>query len=125
MGSGLAIIPVVVIGLLVVVVAVMAAVARSAGGRTAEVEREHPTLRYHVPEGVDPAALVAALDHEGFRASTTPGSLGEDLVIACPRGTDQDRDRVRATIQHAYDLQGDPISQPPVRFDDELGRAGS
>jgi hypothetical protein len=118
MGSGVVIIPIAVIALLVVLAIAAGAVWRSGGLRERDLD-EGEALRYHVPEGIDAAALVVSLQGEGFEAVPTPDSQGQELLIACPGGVDRNRAHVRATLQHATDLQGDAHRPPPVRFADE------
>ncbi|MGH3363023.1 MAG: hypothetical protein ACRDOM_11250 [Nocardioides sp.] len=81
---------------------------------------EDPDLRYLLPEGQDPAAVLAALRREGFDATPVPGTTGQEVLVACPDGADRHRARIRAVIQHATTLEGgDEYSVPPVRFADE------
>lgn len=121
MGSGFAIIPIMIIVTVIVLIGLGVMVAgRRSQARVGQMLTEHETLRYRVPEGIDPAALIVALRHEGYQAAPAEGFLGEDLLIACPGGVDRHRAEVRATLQHATDLQGRTTSPPLVRFVDEL-----
>lgn len=75
------------------------------------------TLVYRVPDGQDPAAVMAALEQEGYAA--TLGGGAREVHVPCPRGADHDRDHVRAVIADArLNLEGDPFATPVV-FEDE------
>jgi hypothetical protein len=91
------------------------------------VEAEH-TLRYVVPEGQDPAAVLVALSRNGFEASADPGNV-HLVTIRCPIGPEQ-REEVRVVLERetANTLEGqerDSLADPPppaaahVRFADE------
>jgi hypothetical protein len=81
-----------------------------------------PTLEYTVPEGQDPAAVLLALENDGYVATTDPT---DTLLVRvhCPAGLDRERARVRAVIETvgvtAID-SGVPVHDGPVRFRDEL-----
>ena len=75
------------------------------------------TLHYRVPGGQDPAAVMAALEREGYPATLDMGS--QEVLVPCPRGTEHERDHVRAVIARAaLNLEGDPAPVPVV-FEDE------
>lgn len=83
------------------------------------------TLRYRVPEGWDPATVLAALQKEGFDAvpDLNNGSgATQDLLIPCPDDVEQHRARVRSVIESAEeaDFIGDREQLPRVRFADEM-----
>jgi hypothetical protein len=84
-------------------------------------ESQAEVLRYRVPVAQDPVVVVAALRQEGYDAVAEQVPEGHDVVVACPRGRDVHRARVRATIQHtnASNVEGGPYDVPPVKFDDE------
>lgn len=116
---------VVVLGLLIV-----AAVMRSArrqGERTEELRRaEHESdlemLRYHVPQGHDPAVVLAALHREGFEAiPDTEDAHRNDILIPCQEGADRHREHVRAVIGDVdrINFEGDRAPVGAVRFADE------
>jgi hypothetical protein len=110
----------------VVVIAAIAALRRRGDAVMAEVEA-HPTdtLRYHVPEGQDPAAVLAALEVEGYHATLAPSPDTDDVLIPCRTGADRERAHVRAVIAHAArDMEGAP-GDHPVLFSDERGGAGA
>ena len=54
------------------------------------------TLRYDVPVGQDPAAVLVALSRAGFEAAADPGNV-HVLTIALPLGPEQ-RDEVRVVL---------------------------
>lgn len=98
-------------------VAAFVAVTRRQTRRVDEAESpDVERLRYLVPSGQDPAAIIADLHREGYEAV----SEGEFLVV--PLHTDPDRDRahVRAVIAAADStVEGDPSPDHEVRFTDE------
>jgi hypothetical protein len=76
-------------------------------------------LTYVVPEGQDPAAVLAAFSGTAFEAAVHEEGSERVLVVTCPRGADRDRDEVRARIQGAGTVVDAPVAAPPVRFADE------
>jgi hypothetical protein len=88
----------VITGVVIVVIVVLllagALLAGRIGARAARRRREAvvdtdvETLRYRVPNGQDPAMLVASLTHSGFAAVTEPVRDGKDVVVSCPDGWD-------------------------------------
>jgi hypothetical protein len=88
--------------------------------REAVLDADVETLRYRVPNGQDPAMLLAALTHQGFAAVAEPVREGKDVVVSCPDGRERERDRVRTTIQDASDMGGSEWPRPGrVTFLDE------
>src|SRR4051795_13624660 len=80
-----------------------------------------PTLEYAVPAGQDPTVVLAALQREGFTATTDPTHPHQTSLIACPEGVDRHRARVRAVIESAgvtTPEDGAAVSSG-VRFRDE------
>lgn len=68
----------IILGLLVLVVAGAIVLSRRQDRAVAEADRPNvPTLRYQVPEGQDPVALVSALREEGYDAVAE----GEHVVV--------------------------------------------
>lgn len=90
--------------------------------RRQEAVRENPrqVLRYRVPEGQDPAAVLVALTHGGFEAVTSPDDT-QMVVVQCPMGADEQREEVRTLIENeaALNLEDDPHNPGTVRFTDE------
>jgi hypothetical protein len=77
------------------------------------------TLRYHVPEGQDPAAVLAALEVEGYPATLAPAPAIDEVLIPCRTGAERERGHVRAVIAHAaLNMEGD-AAHHEVRFEDE------
>lgn len=122
------IVPVIV--LVVAVLIIVVALLRS--GRRAE-ERKHQaqespaeTLRYHVPAGQDPAAVIGALASEGYDAVRDSDANTSDILVLCGAGKERERAHVRAVIEHVapMDMEGNPMPPHPVAFADEP-RAGA
>jgi hypothetical protein len=115
-----------VLVILVVVVLVAGAVMLTRLGRHHDAQRElvaaaqHP-LRYDVPVGQDPAAVLAALTRGGFEAMADPTDQ-HLLTIALPLGPEQ-RDEVRVLLENeamqTLDEQDPHLHDRPVRFADE------
>jgi hypothetical protein len=120
---------------IVVVVALVAAalmlrrLGREREARHEDVMRAPYTLRYDVPEGQDPAAVLVSLSRGGFEAAADPGNVNA-LTIMCPLGPEQ-REEVRVLLERetANTLEGQErgwrAGDPPppeaarVRFVDE------
>lgn len=79
------------------------------------------TVRYDVPNGQDPAAVLVALTRAGFEAELEPGD-SHALTIRMPMGAEQ-RDEVRTALENearqTLDPQDDSVPGGPVRFRDE------
>ncbi len=94
--------------------------------RSEERRRERITdpglesLVYEVPEGRDPATIVAALRSDGLDAVEVLHHGRQRVVISAPSGREQLRPRARAVIAHEADLnfEGDPAEED-VTFADE------
>lgn len=78
----------------------------------------HEALRYLVPEGQDPAVLLAAFADTDYDAALRDDGGERVLVVSCPHGLGHDRSEVREMIAHVGTAIDDPA---PVRFDDERG----
>jgi len=94
--------------------------------RSEAVTGQVESLRYQVPVGQDPAAVIAALKLEGFEVVRDDAALqSQDLIILCPSGAERERARVRAVIAHdaSMDMEGHPMAEHDVHFVDEP-RAG-
>jgi hypothetical protein len=122
---------IVVLAVVVLLVAGVVALRRLGDHQQAEHERvagaEH-TLRYDVPEGQDPAAVLVSLSRAGFEATPDPGNV-HALTVRCPLGPAQ-REEVRLVLERetANTLQGQeqgshgdppPPESARVRFADE------
>lgn len=99
--------------ILVLILVVLAAIAVKGFSR-AEVRHsdrlqnaDRPTLRYEVPRGQDPAAVLAGLHQAGYEASpdSEPGP-SSPIVIIGDTGGAPDREAVRRTLS---DLDGTNI----------------
>jgi hypothetical protein len=117
-GAGMVLIGILVVGLLVFVW------LRSYGREEAATEASFRSpdmhkVAYLVPEGQDPAVLMAALTHAGFRSVTSTEGGDERLLVECE---ERDRDRVRGIIEDV-DRAGPHGPGIPVvghvRFEDE------
>jgi hypothetical protein len=114
----------IVLGLLVILVAVVIAVAATARGanrrKEAITDPGVETLRYAVPTGQDPAVLTTVLGREGYEATAEPAPHGHDLLVACPPGQ---RDRIRKVIAGtdaaSMEGPGPSLDTGPIRFADE------
>jgi hypothetical protein len=127
MAPGLLVIALIIIGVLV-----FGGIALVSGGRfssrqgdvQAEAKAGTDMLRYHVPEGWDPAMVLAALQKEGFEAVPDLNGSGatQDLLIPCRDGVERHRAHVRAVIESAEqaNFMGDLDQLPQVRFADEM-----
>jgi hypothetical protein len=111
----------------VLVLLVFAALISNARRRADHVEETRDSgtdlLRYHVPEGHDPAPIIAALEHEGFEVLPDARRMDRnDLLIPCQQGKDRHREHVRAVIEGVdkVNLEGDRLpAGRTVRFADE------
>jgi hypothetical protein len=118
-----AIVPVLVLFIAVVIIVV--ALLRS--GRRAEERKDlaHEdavdSLRYHVPPGQDPAAVIGALASEGYDAVRDSDANTSDILVLCAAGKERERAHVRAVIEHVapLDMEGNPMPPHPVAFADE------
>ena len=93
-------------------------------GQAADEIRSHEStdLAYVIPVGQDPAVLIAALHHAGFQATTDSRDGHSRLLVDCPRGREEDRDQVRAVLEHAHVGSSDGVAfsgARGVRFEDE------
>lgn len=119
---GAILVPLVLFVVIAVVIVVMT--RRSAGGETETheilVDPEVPALRYEVPDGQDPAAVLAALRNSGYVASAEQQAGNQGLLIGLPEGERPDREQVRSVIAGANtNLEGDASPAATPRFDDE------
>jgi hypothetical protein len=95
--------------LLIIVIIAMAMAIKRFGRREVEhsdrLQRDdRPTLRYQVPAGQDPAAVLIGLRRAGYDASadSEPGPSSPVVIIGATRG-EPDREEVRRTLA---DLDG-------------------
>ena len=120
--TGLAVIVVVLIVIFAGGAGLRAMRQRQVALRDEAVSGQVDSLRYVVPVGQDPAAVMSALKLEGFEVVRDDAAThSQDLLILCPAGVDRERARVRAVIAHeaAVDMEGHPMPEHEVRFADE------
>lgn len=121
-----------IIALLVVGAIVIGGVTLLSGGhftrRQAEAQKDAKNqdvemLRYRVPEGQDPAMVLAALQKEGFDAVPDVQGAGpsHDVLVPCVDGVERHRAHVRSVIQSVEEVNstGDRRQLPRVKFADE------
>lgn len=124
MGGGVGIVVVLVLVVIGLLVWGTASVVR--GGKR-EIARQDlaksdqmDTLTYVVPEGQDPAAVMAALRQEGFEPVRDLDTPEQRIIIPCREGLDRVRPQVRAVIRDAgLNLDDDSYRLDEVRFVDE------
>jgi hypothetical protein len=120
MGSAYALIALFVI-FLVVAGVMLSRLGKNRAAQHEEVMAAPHTLRYDVPTGQDPSAVLVALSRGGFEASADPGN-SHAVTIMLPLGRQQ-REEVRVLIENEAEQTLDPQDQHvpggPVRFADE------
>lgn len=80
------------------------------------------TFDYEVPEGQDPAVLLAALHHHGLEAAGDTSGARQLVHIASHTGVEDIRERARTVIESVTETTFDDPMQfdpKPVRFEDE------
>jgi hypothetical protein len=84
------------------------------------------SVRYQVPPGQDPAAVLHHLESEGYdvAADSEPGPSSPILVIGTHEATVVDREYLRRTLASFDETTVSPeesghLDRPPVRFLDE------
>lgn len=107
----------IVLAVAVVAVAAFVTVTRRQNRQVEEAESEDTgRLRYLVPKGQDTAAIIAALQREGYDAVNE----GEFIVVPFRVDPDRERAHVRSVIAGAdATIEGDPWLEDQVRFTDE------
>lgn len=129
--------PLVIVAVILLILIVVAVLMFGAGGframrqrqdalRQDAVDERVPSLRYVVPVGQDPAAVMTALMNEGFEVVRDDAAThSQDLLILCPAGVERERARVRAVIAHdaGVDMEGHAMPEHAIVFADEP-RAG-
>jgi hypothetical protein len=118
--------------ILLIVVLVLAWFAVQRFGRR-EIQRsdrlqnaDRSTLRYEVPEGQDPAAVLAGLRGAGYYVSpdSEPGPSSPIVIIGEAQGGEPDREAVRRTLTELDGTNVVPeesatVRRSRVRFVDE------
>ena len=125
---GAVLVPVVLIAIvLVLVVLAVRAFSRREVDHSDELQYSHRySVRYQVPPGQDPAAVLHHLQSEGYDVSpdSEPGPSSPILIIGTQDATVVDREYLRRTIS-AFDetnvnpSESGPADRPRVRFLDE------
>ena len=87
-----------------------------AGG---EAHATEPDLRYPVPFGVDPAAVITVLRHEGYEANEAEDAQHQPVVHIRGTGEKADREAVRSALQRVPFNEGHEPAGVAVRFSDE------
>ena len=96
--------------------------ALSGGRKRADDLPAEDALRYVVPEGQDPAAIVALLAPKGYVTKLEEPGHERVLVINTEDDGRPDRTVVRALIAEANTTIQDPVLMATdVRFADEVG----
>ncbi|MDN4174248.1 hypothetical protein QWY28_14890 [Nocardioides sp. SOB77] len=103
---------------------VVALGGRRAGGTRVADELPDERLRYAVPLGQDPSAVVAALTRQGYDAALDPDDEVDGRQVVHVARTDDerpDREDVRRVIREdaTLNLEGHRPDTGPVRFADE------
>jgi hypothetical protein len=110
-----------VVAALVVGGIMLSRLGRDRASRRQEVSAADHTLRYDVPVGQDPAAVLVAVCRGGFEAVPDPVDH-HAITIMLPLGPKQ-REEVRVLIENeaseTLDPQDPRNSDRPVRFADE------
>ncbi|UNX56637.1 hypothetical protein MF406_18470 (plasmid) [Georgenia sp. TF02-10] len=104
-GSGLALIPVLII-VAIALWLLFSGVVFAGGsrtGRSGKVLRPDPAheLRYQVPEGQDPVVVLTALHQRGYDAVLEEPEGRRIIDVTCPEDKDHDREDVRHVIAGA------------------------
>ncbi|HLN79177.1 MAG TPA: hypothetical protein VK204_19185 [Nocardioidaceae bacterium] len=111
------------VGVVVLSVALMLALRRWTLDEARTETRLHQpgahTVVYAVPNGQDPAILMAALSREGFTAVSDTEGGQERLLVECP--DEHDRAQVRSIIEHVdrAGFDGPEMHVSHVSFEDE------
>lgn len=81
-----------------------------------------PTLAYAIPNGVDPAAVMAPLALAGFESVVVDAGAQDQLLIGCiPGRREQLRDVIRDA--HLTNYDGSAYESGRVVFEDERASA--
>lgn len=103
MGAGIAFIGLLALGAVVAWLLISALTATGGfalghGGTTTNRPDPSRELRYLVPDGQDPAAVMTALKVSGYDAALEEPDGRRIVDIVCPQGKERDRDGVREVI---------------------------
>lgn len=115
----------VVVGVIIVLIAgvVFFGYTSAKAGKEGEagVDPRVEHLSYPVPDGQDPAVLMAALTEAGYDAASEVVEGKPHVVVACPAGRDRERAHVRQVIRDTgtTGMTGTPFEPEQVVFQDE------
>lgn len=114
---------IVVVALILGMMAAKRFVSRQQARADRLVHSHDDTVRYQVPHGQDPAAVLLGLNRAGYEAVGDPAVTGtNELLIGGRAGRELDREELRAVLAHVAQLnmEGDQApALPPIRFADE------
>lgn len=120
MGAGYTLVVLIVL-LLAVFGFMMSRQGKDRAARQEQVAAAGDTVRYHVPNGQDPAAVLVTLAQGGFEGHSDTGD-SHTLTITLPLGAQQ-REEVRVLLENeagqTLDPQDHTVPGGPVRFLDE------
>jgi hypothetical protein len=123
-----ALVPVILIAIVLVLgVLAVRTFSRREVDHSDELQYAHRySVRYQVPPGQDPAAVLHHLQSEGYDVSpdSEPGPSSPILIIGTQDATVVDREYLRRTISefdqtNINPAESGPVERPPVRFLDE------
>ena len=117
---GAALVPlVIVLAVLILIAAGVVVFGRRQNRRREQVSRSD-TVRYRVPEGQDPASVLAGLNAAGYDAVVTSAEAGPVVAVRVESPNPQAREGIRTVIADApLNLEGDRPAARDVRFLDE------
>jgi len=122
---GALLIPVVIALIALIVGAITAKrfIARERARADRLTSDQETALRYRVPSGQDPAAVLLGLDRAGYEAVLDPALGATNELVIAKRGDQRlDREQLRRVLANTtqVDMEGDHVaSLPPIRFADE------
>ncbi len=116
-------IAIVVIALVAGVVAARRFVGRQQARADELATDRHETVRYQVPNGQDPAAVLLGLSRAGYEAVGDPAVTGTgEILIGGREDGALDREEVRSVLADLsqVNMEGDQVpALPAIRFADE------
>ena len=125
---GAVLVPVILIAIVVgLAILAVRAFSRREVEHSDELQFAHRhSVRYQVPPGQDPAAVLHHLQSEGYDVSpdSEPGPSSPILIIGTHDATAVDREYLRRSLR-AFDEtnvnpeESGPVDRPPIRFLDE------
>lgn len=113
-----------VVAVVVVVSATMGKSGEAGESDPSAALRKEPHVLYRVPDGQDPAVVLAHLREAGWTALPDRVGFEQLVVIGLREDTAEAREEVRRVIAgaRATNIEGPPAVDPtPVRFEGETG----